>query len=147
MHASFAKSARGAIALHAVTAAETKRFLGARGKREAQILKSAGFAGREGDLQLVSNASGGIAFAVLGLGKGEDALALATFSEQLPAGIYKIDSAPPICNGEMAAIAWALGTYQFARYRKAKASGAKLVLPRGVDGEEATRIAERDRKS
>jgi leucyl aminopeptidase len=142
MHASFAKSARGAIALHAVTAAETKRFLGARGKREAQILKSAGFAGREGDLQLVSNASGGIAFAVLGLGKGEDALALATFSEQLPAGIYKIDSAPTICNGEMAAIAWALGAYQFARYRKAKASGAKLVLPRDVDGEEATRIAE-----
>jgi leucyl aminopeptidase len=39
-------------------------------------------------------------------------------------------------------LAWILGTYQFARYRKAKARGAKLLIPKGLDAEEVTRIAE-----
>jgi len=142
MHASFARSAKGAVPLHAVAASDVKRWLTTRSKRDQQFLKAAAFAGREGDLRLVPGASGVIGFAVLGLGKAEDALALATFSEQLPAGTYRIEGAPAICNGAMAALAWALGTYSYSRYKKAKPSGAKLVLPKGVDGEEVSRIAE-----
>jgi leucyl aminopeptidase len=142
MHSSFARTAKGAVALHAVPAPALKTWLGKRGKREASFLKSAGFAARDGDLKLVPNASGGIAFAVLGLGKADDPLALAHFSEQLPAGVYRFESVPETLGGATGALAWALGTYSYARYKKAKPSGAKLVLPKGVDGEEVTRIAD-----
>jgi leucyl aminopeptidase len=142
MHSSFARSAKGAIALHAVPASELKNWLGKRGKREATFLKNAGFAAAAGDLKLVPNTSGGIAFAVLGLGNADDPLALATFSEQLPAGVYRFESVPERLGGAMGTLAWALGTYSYARYKKAKLSGAKLVLPKGVDGEEVSRIAE-----
>jgi leucyl aminopeptidase len=142
MHASFAKSAKGAVPLHAVAAADVKRWLTTRSKRDQQFLKDAGFDGREGDLRLVPGASGGIAFAVLGLGKAKEALALGVFSEQLPPGTYRIEEAPEICGGAMGALAWALGTYAYSRYKKAKPNGAKLVLPKGVDGEEVSRIAE-----
>jgi leucyl aminopeptidase len=35
-----------------------------------------------------------------------------------------------------------MGGYQFARYKKSKPNGAKLVVPPGVDGAEISRIAE-----
>ena len=99
MQASFAKSARNAIPLCAVTRGDLKRFLAKRSSREAAYLKSTGFGGRDGELRLVPNAAGGIASAVLGLGKGEDSLALAQFSEQLPAGIYRFDDVPAAAGG------------------------------------------------
>ena len=142
MHASFARSARGAIPLHAVAEASLSRWLSGRAKRETAFLKAAGFKARSGDLRLVPDARGSLAFGVLGLGKGEDALALATFSEELPAATYRIETAPEISGGAMAALAWALGTYSYARYKKTKHTGAKLVLPKAVDGEEVSRIAE-----
>ncbi len=142
MHASFARTARNAIALHAVATADLQAFLKRLPKHEAAVLKSAGFAARDGDLRLVPDASGGIACAVLGLGKGGDILALATFSEQLPAGTYRFADVPQALGGANGALAWALGTYQFTRYKKGKTLAAKLALPQGVDGKEVSRIAE-----
>ena len=141
MHASFAKAARNAIPLHAVGTSGLRAFLARRGKREAAILKSAGFAARDGELKLVPNAAGGLACAVLGLGKHTDILALAAFSEHLPPGTYRFADVPENLGGANGTLAWALGTYQFARYKKPKTFGAKLVLPKDVDGEEVSRIA------
>jgi hypothetical protein len=58
---------------------------------------------------LVPAAGGGIAAAVLGLGKGDDPLALATFSENLPHGAYALGDVPEGFGGARAALAWALG--------------------------------------
>jgi leucyl aminopeptidase len=142
MHPSFARSARTATPLHAVTTAGLKAFLARLPKRDAAVLKATGFAARDGELKLIPNASGGLAAAVLGLGKGEDFYALANFSEQLPAGTYRFADVPKAQGGANGALAWALGTYQFTRYKKGKAQGAKLSLPKDVDGEEVSRIAE-----
>ena len=142
MHASFARAARNTIPLHAVGTSGLRAFLARRSKREAAVLKSAGFAGRDGELKLIPNAAGGLACAVLGLGKGDDIFALATFSEQLPAGTYRFADVPEAQGGANGALAWALGTYQFTRYKKGKTLGAKLALPNDVDGEEVSRIAQ-----
>ena len=142
MHTSFAKASRVSIPLHAVLASELKRFFDKQAKRDSAFLKNSAFAGREGDLRLVPNASGGIAYAVLGLGKGGDSLALAHFSEQLPAGVYHFGDVPAIVGGANGALAWLLGTYRFSRYGKTKASGVRLVAPAGVDLDEVTRIAQ-----
>lgn len=140
MHPLLVRSTRNAIPLYAVTTASLKSFLAARPKREAEFLRTGGFAARDGDLRLLPGASGGVAGAVLGLGKGGDSLALAQFSEQLPPGVYRFADAPG--DATQHTLAWLLGTYQFARYRKLKTGQPKLVLPEDVDGEEVTRIAE-----
>jgi len=142
MHASFAKSGRNAIALHAVTAAELKRFYTRRSKRETAYLRHSGFSARDGELRLIPDTAGAIASAVLGLGKGGDSLALANFSEQLPAGTYRFADVPADISGANGALAWLLGTYQYRRYRRGKSTGAKLVAPGGTDIAEVTRIAE-----
>jgi leucyl aminopeptidase len=137
MHPSFAKPAQNAIALHAVPAKDLKLFQG-----RIPYLKTSGFEARDGELRLVPDRAGTIEAAVLGLGKNQDPLALAAFSEQLPRGLYRLGDAPNFCGGEMAALAWLLGAYKFARYKKSRPSKARLVLPAGVNGDEIARIAE-----
>ena len=142
MHPSLVKSASRAIPLHAVTTAGLKRWVAARPRRESTWLANAGFAAKEGELALVPSSSGAVACAVLGLGKGDDPLALAMFAETLPEGVWRLDDVPELVGGERAALAWLLGTYAFSRYRKNKRKSPTLVVPQGVDGEEVTRIAE-----
>jgi leucyl aminopeptidase len=142
MHESLVRSAKGAVALHAVTAAGLKRWRASRAKREAEWLESTGFSGKDGEMALIPNAKGGLGSAVLGLGKGDDIFALAQFSESLPQGSYALGDVPVSHGGHNAALAWALGTYRFDRYKKSPRKFPKLVLPDGVDGAEATRIAE-----
>jgi leucyl aminopeptidase len=143
MHASLVRSAKGAIPLHAVNASNLKRWLPTRGKREADWLRAANFSAKEYELLLVPNGSGGLASAVLGLGSGHDPLALAAFSESLPQGTYALGDVPSEVGGARAALGWVLGTYKFDRYRKKQPQPfPKLVLPKGADGDEVTRIAE-----
>ncbi|HZQ39139.1 MAG TPA: leucyl aminopeptidase family protein [Rhizomicrobium sp.] len=136
MHASFVKNAKSAVVLHAVPATEARAFA-----HKLPFLKASGFSGKEGELRLVPG-RGGIAAAVLGLGKIKDPLALATFAELLPDGVYRLGEVPDFCGGANAALAWRLGLYTFDRYKKPKTRHLKLVLPKGVDGEEVSRIAD-----
>jgi leucyl aminopeptidase len=142
MHESLVKSAKGAVPLHAVKTDGLKRWLATRGKRERAWLESSGFAAKEGELALVPSASGGVAAAVLGLGKGDDKLALAQFSESLPPGSYAFGDVAEGFGGAHSVLAWLLGTYKFARYRKSTKKYPKLAVPDGVDGAEVSRIAE-----
>jgi leucyl aminopeptidase len=142
MHESLVRSAKGAVALHAVKAAELKKWRGGRPKRQANWLESTGFAAKEGELALIPDGGGGVAGAVLGLGKGTDKLALAQFSESLPQATYALGEVSAGFGGTSAALAWILGTYRFGRYKSGARKSPKLVLPDGADGAEATRIAE-----
>src|SRR5258705_6557239 len=58
----------------------------------------------------------------------------------LPAGVYRFANAPH--DTRLAALAFALGSYRFQRYRKADAPGVKLVPPDGIDVAASTRMAE-----
>jgi leucyl aminopeptidase len=142
MHASFARSAKDAIPLHAVRASDLKRWLEDRSGRDAAFFRAAGFRAEAGDLRMVPGTGGGIGLAVLGLGRGEDGLALAAFSERLAAGVYRFHNVPPEFGGAMGALAWALGSYTYSRYRKTTRAPARLVLEKGIDGEEISRIAD-----
>lgn len=137
MHASFAKSAANATPLHAVRAGDLKSW-----QTRLPYLKASGFTAEDGEIRLVPGKDGKLAAAVLGLGKSTDALALAALAETLPDGTYKLGEVPEFCGGAHAALAWTMGLYQFARYKKPTARALKLVLPKGVDGAEISRIAE-----
>jgi len=58
----------------------------------------------------------------------------------LPAGTYRFGNSPP--DSRLAALAFALGSYRFARYRKQVAKEIRLELPDGVDGADLSRIVE-----
>ena len=58
----------------------------------------------------------------------------------LPAGAYRFANAPH--DARLAALAFALGSYRFTRYRKSEGKDVRLELPEGVDGDDLTRIVE-----
>jgi leucyl aminopeptidase len=142
VHPSLVKSASHPIPLFAVTSDSWKTWLTARPKHQQAWLKSARFSAKEGQLVRVPGADGALAFAILGLGKGGDPLALATFSESLADGQYALLETPADIDPNNATLAWLLGRYVFSRYRKPSRAHPRLVLPEGVDGEDVTRIAE-----
>ena len=105
MHASFAKTARNAIPLHAVAAGRSSP-----GWRACPYLKASGFAAKEGELRLVPGPGrhrrGGA-----GPGQEQGRPGAGGFSEKLPDGIYRLGEVPDFCGGAKAALAWALGLY------------------------------------
>lgn len=57
---------------------------------------------------------------------------------KLPAGVYRFANAPH--DSRLATLAFALGSYRFARYRKAAPYNVRLVPPEGVDVAEIERM-------
>jgi leucyl aminopeptidase len=58
----------------------------------------------------------------------------------LPDGTYRFANSAH--DARLAALSFALGSYQFTRYRKGNGRNVKLAMPDGVDGEDLSRIAE-----
>jgi leucyl aminopeptidase len=58
----------------------------------------------------------------------------------LPAGTYRFANAAH--DQRLAALAFALGTYRFGRYRKGDDKAVTLELPEGIDGAELARVVE-----
>ena len=58
----------------------------------------------------------------------------------LPPGVYRFANAPH--DVRLAALAFALGTYRFGRYRKNETPGVRLVPPDGIDVADVARMAE-----
>jgi leucyl aminopeptidase len=139
MHPSLASGAPAAIPLHAVTAKGTSAWLAR--DQQRKLLGASGFTGAAGQLMALPNAKGAVGAWVLGLGEGKDAFALALAAEKLPAGTYALGEVPDFCGGANAALAWIMGSYVFDRYKKKARVLPKLMLPKGVDGREVSRIA------
>ena len=66
----------------------------------------------------------------------------AQLAAKLPAGTYRIDGALPARQANGAALAWALASYKFGRYKPADTRApAKLVWPKGADRAQVARTA------
>jgi len=127
--------------VHAGNADSIRRGLG---ERERAFVGAAGFEPKPGRLLLLPAADGKLAGALFGLERSGDAVIdpfrPGQLSGLLPPGTYRFANAPH--DARLAALAFALGAYQFTRYRKADARSVRLVLPNGVDGDDLTRIVE-----
>jgi leucyl aminopeptidase len=141
MHDRLVTHAEAAIPLDAVTKSGLEDWLKKQSKSDARWIRGAGFAAKDGELLLVPGSNGAIGFAMLGLGAQNDPLALATFSESLPEGIYVFRDVPKELGGARGALAWMLGTYSFDRYRRNDRRQSKLLLPADIDAAEVQRIA------
>ncbi|MFA6409275.1 MAG: leucyl aminopeptidase family protein [Gammaproteobacteria bacterium] len=92
------------------------------------------FEAKSGSFCLLANSKKGeVEKVLLGVESADDYWAFAALPTKLPQGQYEIISNWNVKQLERAAIAWGLGTYSFAKYKKAPAIKASLVLPKEVD--------------
>ena len=144
MHPIFASAAEASVPILFVTAANFDKTIEVVDDRERTYLRAAGYEPKPGRLLLVPGPDGKLAGVLFGLENADEPVkdvfrpgALATL---LPPGTYRFANAPH--DARLATLAFALGAYQFARYRKAEPRQVKLVVPEGVDGDDLTRIIE-----
>lgn len=114
------------------------------GEPEQTFITAAGFEPRPGRSLLLPGAGGKLSGALFGIeGSGDadiDRFRPGQLSGLLPPGTYRFANAPH--DARLAALAFALGGYQFSRYRKAEARNVCLVLPEDVDGEVLSHVVE-----
>jgi leucyl aminopeptidase len=114
------------------------------GERELGFIAAAGFEAKPSRLLLLPAVDGKLAAVLFGLeGPGEtdvDRFRPGQLPSLLPPGTYRFANAPH--DERLGALAFALGTYQFARYRKAEPRKVRLVVPESLDGEDVSRIVE-----
>jgi len=109
-----------------------------------QFALANGFTAKPGTCLTLPAADGQIARVLFGLedadGKSRDLFRPGLLPGLLPAGVYRFANAPH--DTRLAALAFALGSYRFRRYRKAEAADVRLVPPDGIDVAAVTRMAE-----
>jgi leucyl aminopeptidase len=123
------------------TYAQVREQLGAAARRFAETAK---FDPKPGHSLLLPGPDGaltGVLFGIEAASKADkDRFLPGRLPGLLPAGIYRFANEPH--DTRLAALAFALGSYKFTRYRKADANGAQLEIPEGLDGPDLSRIAE-----
>ncbi|HUA80273.1 MAG TPA: leucyl aminopeptidase family protein [Dyella sp.] len=87
-----------------------------------------GFDAKPGSVCLVPDTGGKLARVLVGV-DGQDSLSsLAALPLMLPVGEYALAPESVALDTELAALGWALGAYQFTRYRKPKRAAATLAV-------------------
>ena len=144
MHPQFAAASEGrGTPIWFVHAGNADTVLQAFGDRERTYAAAAGFEPKPGKLLLLQKLDGklaGVLFGIEAPGGAIDPFRPGQLVNMLPAGIYRFANAPH--DARLAALAFAIGAYQFTRYRKAEPVNVRLNVPEGVDGEDLSRIAE-----
>ena len=78
---------------------------------------------------LLPSPEGAIAQVLVGVKDADDVYALSHLPFALPVGEYTIASHHDMLAPTAAALSWGLGSYQFARYKKASRAPANLIVP------------------
>jgi leucyl aminopeptidase len=128
------------IPVQALTEAETGAALDAIPAGAKAYAAISDFKGKAGQLLLVPGADGALAHVLFGLGEGGDPMAFRALAAKLPAGTYRIARAPTGLAAEQIALAFALGSYRFDRYKAHGAERARL-LAEDVDVAEVRQVA------
>ena len=144
MHQVFVAPGTPSVPILFVTLATWDEVRGRLDPAARAFADAAGFEPRAGRNLLLPAVDGTLSAVLFGL-DAPDAAARDPFLPGrlpglLPKGAYRFAEGPP--DARLAALAFALGAYQFARYRKAEDRQVRLEIPASVDGEELSRIVE-----
>ncbi|TAL90476.1 MAG: leucyl aminopeptidase family protein [Rhodanobacter sp.] len=91
-------------------------------------LGESGFDATPGSFTLLPDSTGKLARVLVGVNPHDPLSALARLPYSLPEADYQLASEGVLADSSLVALGWALGAYQFTRYRKAKRAPAKLTL-------------------
>jgi leucyl aminopeptidase len=111
---------------------DLRGWLEGRSARLRRWVESAGFRAEPAKHCLVPTADGALDVVLAGIDSDADPFCLAHLPTALPAGTYRIAADWPAERLERAALGWALGAYQFSRYKKMDPVRAKLVVAPGA---------------
>ncbi|MFZ5719889.1 MAG: leucyl aminopeptidase family protein [Pseudomonadota bacterium] len=132
-----------AIPVHALTEIQAAAALEA-DPFAASLAKTSEFKGKAGQVLLVPGAQGALARVLFGLGDGDQPMTFRALPAKLPAGVYRLAETPEGASPDQVALAFALGSYRFDRYKPAKGDGSaarpRLLVP-GADLAEVRQVA------
>jgi len=134
-------SSASAVPIHLVGENELERWLHQQAPSAAHWVRVSGFCAKAGELCIVPNSSGGFAQVVVGYSQSPSMWDWAAASLHLPEGLYRLEMLLSPRQADQAALAWALASYRFERYRPTTTALPKLVWPEGCRIEVVERAA------
>jgi len=138
MHPVFATSDAQAVPVWFAHTGNLSAVVGKIGGAAGAFAKAAGFEGKPGQHLMMPGGGGKLAAVLFGIETEKDTkkdpFLPGRLAGLLPDGTYRFANAPH--DIRLAALAFALGTYDFARYRKSGNKKLKLRVPNGVDAKE-----------
>jgi leucyl aminopeptidase len=138
MHPVFATAETQATPIWFATMANFTDVVSRIGGNAGAFARAAGFSGKPGQYLVMPGGGGKLAAVLFGLEAADDpkkdAFLPGRLAGLLPDGTYRFANAPH--DARLAAIAFALGAYDFARYRKGGDKKLKLRVPAGVDAKD-----------
>lgn len=132
----------GTIPIHALTTAAWPAWLRSRPAAVRNWLAATNASAEHGKVALVPNKAGKLGEVVLGLGERPELWDFAAAVGKVPGGRYRITTELSSAAASDAALAWALATYAFDRYKKRGKKPPVLVWPKGADRAAVTRMVE-----
>ncbi|MBN8970733.1 MAG: leucyl aminopeptidase family protein [Rhizobiales bacterium] len=145
MHSAFkANAATPAIPIHFVMPSTWDTIAKGLSEPARRFAQAQGFTGKAGKCLVLPTADGTIEAVLFGLDEAtspkHDPFRPGQLPGLLPPGVYRFANAPH--DARLATLAFALGHYRFARYRKNEAPDVRLVPSDGVDIDDVSRIAD-----
>ncbi len=126
--------------IHAIRTGEWSQWIERHSEMLRKLAAAHDFAAQNGRILLVPATDGSIERVLFGVGDKANVMAIGTLAQHLPAGDYRISSAPREFAATLVASAWGLGAYAFDRYKKRKHPAPRLAAPEGGDMTEASRL-------
>ncbi|TPV96398.1 MAG: leucyl aminopeptidase family protein [Myxococcales bacterium FL481] len=121
------------IGLRAVSRRDYKGWKKSLSPGDRRWLDAVNFSADHGNVALIPGPDGSVARAVLGLGSEFRMWDFAAAVSSLPPGQYAIEEALPDDQLDHAALAWALASYKYERYKSNEDPIPRLVWPATVD--------------
>lgn len=122
----------GGIPLTLVTEATFPAWLEQQEERLGRWLRATDFQAKPGGFSLVPGADGALERVIVAIRQPDDLWALGDLPAQLPEGDYRLEGIADHRQQERLALGWALGAYQFIRYKTPKRAMARLALESGL---------------
>jgi leucyl aminopeptidase len=114
------------VDLVAVTPDTLDALLKSLGAKARRWVEAQGFRADSGSLVSVPLDDGSVRCVLAGIARTDDIYALASLPQRLPPGDYRLVDG--LLDLPRAALGWALGSYQFSRYKKPRRTPAQLVV-------------------
>ena len=117
-----------------------KKWLSKQDKQILQFLKNINFQAVPGAFAIIPGPTGRIERVIFGVPEEIKLWDWASLPSKLPFGLYKLSNITKPLDLHNAALAWALETYSFEKYKSSKKLRPKLVKPTGFELIHATSI-------
>jgi len=131
----FSSVQEGAIPVELVFTHDYEEWLKKQDKVSHNWLLANDFKAKAGQCCLLGNGSGQVHRVVFGLDDSDDILQIGSLPTRLSKGTYQLEGNLTPDQFEMAAVSWALGSYQFTPYKKQQKLETKLFLNQQGDAE------------